>query len=217
MKRVISTPAVGFHYRLVLAGVLLYAGGAKFFEGGYAAQMAINAYKIFPPAWAPFLGHFLPGLEILLGILLLAGMFVRLTSLLTAILMTGFILGIISVWVRGYSIDCGCFGGGGEVEELAEAGEHLLALRRGQRLPTGDAGLQFFAARGAEVLARGLFLLLRAGLELREVIQRRLVFEQLLLRGGGQLIPLAQAVFHGLKRGFGNGSQLRRAVGGGRI
>jgi uncharacterized membrane protein YphA (DoxX/SURF4 family) len=130
MKRVISTPAVGFHYRLVLAGVLLYAGGAKFFEGGYAAQMAINAYKIFPPAWAPFLGHFLPGLEILLGILLLAGMFVRLTSLLTAILMTGFILGIISVWVRGYSIDCGCFGGGGEVSAAGKTWRYSSEILR---------------------------------------------------------------------------------------
>ena len=108
--------------RLVLAGVLLVAGGAKFFEGGYAAQRAINAYKVFPPSWAPFLGYALPGLEILLGLLLLAGIFIRISSLITAVLMVGFIAGIISVWVRGYSIDCGCFGGGGEV---SPAGKNL--------------------------------------------------------------------------------------------
>jgi hypothetical protein len=44
-------------------------------------------------------------------------MFVRISSVITALLMTGFIAGIISVWVRGYSIDCGCFGGGGEVSD----------------------------------------------------------------------------------------------------
>ena len=29
--------------------------------------------------------------------------------------MVAFIIGIASVWIRGYSIDCGCFGGGGDV------------------------------------------------------------------------------------------------------
>jgi len=122
MKRLLSDPIAGLISRLVLAGVLLVAGSAKFFEGGFAAQRAINAYKVFPPAWAPFLGYALPGLEIVLGLLLLVGMFVRVSSLVTALLMTGFIAGIISVWVRGYSIDCGCFGGGGEV---SEAGKNL--------------------------------------------------------------------------------------------
>ena len=109
------------------------------------------------------------------------------------------------------------FFGGGEVEELAEAGEHLLALRCGQRLPAGDAGLELFATGGAEVLARGLFLFLRASVELREVIERRLVLEQLALCGGGQLVPLAQAVIHGLADSIGNERELGGAVGGGRI
>lgn len=122
MKALLSNPIVGLVSRLALAGVLLVAGSAKFFEGGFAAQRAINAYKVFPPAWAPFLGYALPGLEIVLGLLLLVGMFVRVSSLITALLMTGFIAGIISVWVRGYSIDCGCFGGGGAV---AETGKNL--------------------------------------------------------------------------------------------
>ena len=120
MKRLLRDQIAGLISRLVLAGVLLVAGSAKFFEGGFAAQRAINAYKVFPPAWAPFLGYALPGLEIVLGLLLLVGMFVRVSSLVTALLMTGFIAGIISVWVRGYSIDCGCFGGGGEVSEVGK-------------------------------------------------------------------------------------------------
>ena len=36
---------------------------------------------------------------------------------LAAGLMAVFIAGVISVWVRGLSIDCGCFGGGGAVPE----------------------------------------------------------------------------------------------------
>ncbi|MBU6348438.1 MAG: DoxX family membrane protein [Actinomycetales bacterium] len=115
LRKLLSNPKIGLISRLVLSGILLIAGGAKFFEGGYAAQRAINAYKVFPPSWAPFLGYALPGLEILLGILLLVGIFVRISAVITAVLMAGFIAGIASVWARGYSIDCGCFGGGGEV------------------------------------------------------------------------------------------------------
>ena len=30
--------------------------------------------------------------------------------------MLAFIIGIISAWARGLSIDCGCFGGGGTID-----------------------------------------------------------------------------------------------------
>ena len=54
-----------------------------------------------------------------------------------AILLLVFILAVASAWVRGLTIDCGCFGGGGEVapgqtaygtELLRDAGLLLLAL-----------------------------------------------------------------------------------------
>ena len=51
----------------------------------------------------------------LLAILLLLGLFTRLAALASGLLMTAFIVGIASVWIRGYTIDCGCFGGGGDI------------------------------------------------------------------------------------------------------
>ena len=130
MKQVLSHPVTGLIARLVLAGVLLVAGFAKIFEGGVIAARAINAYKIFPPSWAPFLGFALPALEIALGLLLLVGLFVRTSALMTAIVMFLFILGIASVWARGYSIDCGCFGGGGEVSPEGKAWRYTSEILR---------------------------------------------------------------------------------------
>ena len=52
---------------------------------------------------------------ILLAILLLVGLFTRWAALVSGLLMAAFIAGIASVWIRGYSIDCGCFGGGGDI------------------------------------------------------------------------------------------------------
>jgi len=105
---------VGLVFRLVLAGVLGYAGLTKVFEDD-GARTAIMAYRVFPVEWTSALGWALPTLEILLAGLLLVGLFTRWAALLTGLLMAAFIVGIASVWIRGYSIDCGCFGGGGDI------------------------------------------------------------------------------------------------------
>lgn len=116
MKKILGNQLVGLIFRLALAGILIYAGAIKIFEPN-GARDAILAYRIFPPSIAPVLGYALPLFEIGLGIFLLIGLFVRTSALLTAVLMVAFIVGIISVWVRGYSIDCGCFGGGGDISQ----------------------------------------------------------------------------------------------------
>jgi uncharacterized membrane protein YphA (DoxX/SURF4 family) len=107
---------IGTVLRLALAGILGYAGLIKLFEPN-GARDAIIAYRVFPPSWVGFLGWALPTVEVLLAILLLVGLFTRWAALATALLMVGFIAGITSVWIRGYSIDCGCFGGGGDISE----------------------------------------------------------------------------------------------------
>ena len=105
---------IGLVFRLVLAGILGFAGLTKIFEPD-GAKIAVMAYRVFPVEWTGFLGWALPALEILLAVLLLVGLFTRWAALVSGLLMVAFIIGIASVWIRGYSIDCGCFGGGGDV------------------------------------------------------------------------------------------------------
>ena len=98
--------------RLGLAAVWLVAGGLK--VGDLAASgRAVNAYDIFPYEVAKVVGAAQPFLEIALGLLLLAGLAVRLSAGLSAALLVIFIAGIVSAWVRGLQIDCGCFSSGG--------------------------------------------------------------------------------------------------------
>ena len=120
---------VGFVLRIVLAGVMLVAGGIKIIEP-HGARDAINAYRLLPPSWAPALGYALPLLEIALGLMLLAGVMVRVAAIGTAVLMVLFIIGIASVWARGYSIDCGCFGGGGDVSAAGRAKRYSSEIAR---------------------------------------------------------------------------------------
>jgi hypothetical protein len=37
-------------------------------------------------------------------------------AVVSAVLFVAFIIGISSAWARGLEIDCGCFGGGGQLE-----------------------------------------------------------------------------------------------------
>ena len=121
---------IGTAVRLVLAGILFWSGLAKLLESNDARREAILAYRVFPPSWVDFLGWALPALEVGLAALLLLGLFTRVAAIGTALLMLGFIVGISSVWIRGYSIDCGCFGGGGNVGEEGKAWRYTSELLR---------------------------------------------------------------------------------------
>lgn len=101
--------------RLVIGIVWLAAGFLKAFNP-YSAGAAVRAYEIFPPDLATTIGHILPWVEIGIGLLLILGLYVRLSAVASAVLFIAFIAGISSAWARGLTIDCGCFGGGGTVE-----------------------------------------------------------------------------------------------------
>jgi len=129
MKKVWGNPAIGTIFRLILAGVLGVAGYVKMIEP-HGARDAIMAYRLLPPSIAPFLGYALPAAEIVLAVLLLVGLFVRISGLISAILMVMFVIGIASVWIRGYSIDCGCFGGGGDISADGIARKYTVEITR---------------------------------------------------------------------------------------
>jgi len=102
--------------RLGLAVVLLWSGGAKVSEPSQAV-MAVQAYQILPAGVGEFVGYALPLFELAMGVALLVGVATRITAVVAGALMTAFVVGVASVWARGLSIDCGCFGGGGAVPE----------------------------------------------------------------------------------------------------
>lgn len=100
--------------RLVLGGVWIVAGALKVTDLD-ASVRAVRAYRLLPEIVAQFVGAGLPMVEILLGALLVVGLGVRAAAAVSAVLMTAFVIGIASVWIRGLQIDCGCFGSGGQL------------------------------------------------------------------------------------------------------
>ncbi len=104
-----------FAARQILGWTLIVAGALKL-PWPEASVLAVRAYQLLPFELTRPVGYALPVIEVVIGLLLVAGLFTRLAAWLGVAVMAAFIVGISWVWAHGLSIDCGCFGGGGEVE-----------------------------------------------------------------------------------------------------
>ena len=107
-------PWLSLLMRLAMVAILVAAAVPKMTDLGQSIR-AVRAYHLLPEPVVPLIGTALPFIELALAIVLLVGLFTRAASIVWLIMMAAFMTGVIWVWVKGYSIDCGCFGGGGEV------------------------------------------------------------------------------------------------------
>jgi uncharacterized membrane protein YphA (DoxX/SURF4 family) len=103
---------LGLLARLVTGGVWLVAGAVKLPDPA-ASVDAVRAYQLLPEAVVPTVGQLLPVVEVVVGLALVLGLLTRGAAAVSALLFVAFTIGIASVWARGLTIDCGCFGGGG--------------------------------------------------------------------------------------------------------
>jgi uncharacterized membrane protein YphA (DoxX/SURF4 family) len=109
-----SRPWAATAARLLLGVVLVVAGALKMPDPA-AAERAVRAYQLLPEALVGPVAFGLPVVEIAVGLALLVGVSVRAAALASAALMAVFLAAVGSAWARGLQIDCGCFGGGGQV------------------------------------------------------------------------------------------------------
>lgn len=139
--------------RLLLGGVLISAGVLKLPDPAESVR-AVRAFQALPEVVVPTVGYGLPVLEVVVGAMLVLGIAVRLSAVVGAVLMVAFTAGIASAWARGLTIDCGCFGGGGEVAageteygtEILRDGGLLLVAALLVRWPDGRLSLTRHAA-----------------------------------------------------------------------
>lgn len=106
---------IGLAARLLTGGVWIVAGLIKLPDPASSTR-AVRAYDLLPESVVPPLGLVLPLLEVVVGLCLVLGLLTRAMAVVSALLFVAFIIGIASAWARGLEIDCGCFGGGGELE-----------------------------------------------------------------------------------------------------
>jgi uncharacterized membrane protein YphA (DoxX/SURF4 family) len=105
---------VGTVVRLGLAAVWFVSGWIKASDLNQT-YIAVQAYDVLPAGVVSAVASAVPFVELALGLLLLLGLGTRLVAALSAVVLLAFIAAIAQAWARGLSIDCGCFGGGGQV------------------------------------------------------------------------------------------------------
>lgn len=122
-----AQPWVSLAVRVAMAVIMLWAGVAKLVDIP-ASVRAVRAYELLPEALVPLVGTALPFAEILLGIVLLMGLFTRWAAVVYLLMVLAFLVGVVYAWANGLQIDCGCFGGGGALEEGVDPGylRHVL-------------------------------------------------------------------------------------------
>ena len=129
--------------RVILGVILVYASIDKIVHPAEFAK-AIGNYNVLPFGLENLLGIVLPILELLVGICLVFGIMLDGSAIITAGMMTVFIIALSQAMIRGIDINCGCFkvtveNGGHQVgvrriiEDFLFLGMSLMVLSRGER------------------------------------------------------------------------------------
>lgn len=114
----------------VVAVVFAYAGIVKVIMPDQF-QSSLLTYELFTSQQAGLIAVFAPVLEIVVALCLVTGFWQRGASLLTAVMLVGFIGLVAQARVRGLAIDCGCFGSNrleNDFEYAWKIGQNALLL-----------------------------------------------------------------------------------------
>ena len=98
--------------RVLLGAVFVYAAYTKLRQSWLLFALSIDSYQLLPEWGVYAVARTLPWLELVLGILLIAGVWLRVLSVVAAGILALFFTVMVVAYFRGGGIDCGCFGVG---------------------------------------------------------------------------------------------------------
>lgn len=100
-----------FACRLIVGGILIYAGFIKAVGSTGEFAAAIEAYKLIPAAWIKPFAIGLPYMEMWIGLFLAFGLFTRAAAAFSTLFFAVFFTAVGSALARGIDLaTCGCFG-----------------------------------------------------------------------------------------------------------
>jgi protein-disulfide isomerase/uncharacterized membrane protein YphA (DoxX/SURF4 family) len=113
VKWLTARPWVATVVRLALGGIWIWASIAKLRDPRRFVE-TVRAYDMTPEWLSKAIGYGLPVLEFGLGVLLVLGLATRLAAAVSAVLLFVFLIALVTAAARGLTLQCGCFGNGGE-------------------------------------------------------------------------------------------------------
>jgi uncharacterized membrane protein YphA (DoxX/SURF4 family) len=112
--------------RLALGVVFAYAAWTKLRQPWEVFAMSIDAYKVLP-FWAVVaVARTLPAAELLIGIALMAGRFMRVATAACSLMLLVFFVLMVRAYAKGMGIECGCFGLGDAISPRTLARDGAL-------------------------------------------------------------------------------------------
>jgi uncharacterized membrane protein YphA (DoxX/SURF4 family) len=101
-------PRAELALRLVLGGYFVFASLDKIWSPAAFAKI-VYQWQVVGPVWSNLVAVILPWVEVLAGVLLLAGIWKRESALVIALMLVVFIVAAGSVMARGIDVEnCGC-------------------------------------------------------------------------------------------------------------
>ncbi len=104
-----------FIIRVLIALLFIITGAGKIAEP-LQFSVAIMKYQIFGLVFANLIAIYIPWLELIVGILLLFGIYIKENVLFIDIMLLLFNVLIITAIIMGLNIDCGCYGSSGAMK-----------------------------------------------------------------------------------------------------
>src|SRR5271157_2263089 len=98
--------------RVILGAVFIYSGYVKLREPWALFAMGIDSYHMLPFRFVEPMARTLPWFEVLVGLLLIVGLWLRFSSAAVSLMMVVFMTAILHAYFTGQQISCGCFGPG---------------------------------------------------------------------------------------------------------
>lgn len=95
-------------FRFILGAVFVWAGGTKIADPHNFATVISN-YQLLPEPFVNTVAVWLPWIEVVCGTLLICGFWIDGSLVVINTLLVVFMASLISNWIRGIDVDCGCF------------------------------------------------------------------------------------------------------------
>ncbi len=144
IEKVLSNKYLVFAARLILGVVFIYASLEKIQNPEGFAEVIYN-YRMVPESLINIMAIVLPWLELICGVLIIVGVFVRGSALLIGAMLAVFIVALSSAILRGLDISCGCFTleGGRDIAGRTLVEDVLLMICVGLSLIYGGKAFSF--------------------------------------------------------------------------
>lgn len=106
--RMLTSPYLALVLRIYIGGIFIFASMYKINYGAEFAE-TIATYQIVPYWSVNILAITLPWLELICGIMLVAGFRAKSATVMIAVMLVFFTLGVLVNLLRDSPISCGCF------------------------------------------------------------------------------------------------------------